>query len=302
MTSFIVILRAEWSGSFGLPRQEFRTLVEVDEVTTLASVILEGARGFGVSIDPRYLFNVAFFGAEATELWRLCYPHREGQLPGVDAQGRVFWCHFRDLSCGDLLRAGEAGLIEGVATEPELVPQVAAGGPDLGDWQALLHAFSALWQAANALGPVSNLYAVTDILMKIARRVRPAKDALDKHHADWGDRGGDPSDVFRLLSAKPWTAESAGRLLACSPAEAEALLWGWGFAYDEDTGVWSRSDDWEARIIRHVVDAILGNLVVEEKRATKIARAVFETYARTGDLPPLWPEQSERPDTGARES
>jgi hypothetical protein len=271
-------------------------------VTTLASVILEGARGFGVSIDPRYLFNVAFFGAEATELWRLCYPHREGQLPGVDAQGRVFWCHFRDLSCGDLLRAGEAGLIEGVATEPELVPQVAAGGPDLGDWQALLHAFSALWQAANALGPVSNLYAVTDILMKIARRVRPAKDALDKHHADWGDRGGDPSDVFRLLSAKPWTAESAGRLLACSPAEAEALLWGWGFAYDEDTGVWSRSDDWEARIIRHVVDAILGNLVVEEKRATKIARAVFETYARTGDLPPLWPEQSERPDTGARES
>lgn len=63
-----------------------------------------------------------------------------------------------------------------------------------------------------------------------------------------------------------------------------------------------RRDDWEARIIRHVVDAILGNLVVEEKRATKIARAVFETYARTGDLPPLWPEQSERPDTGARES
>lgn len=166
------------------------------------------------------------------------------------------------------------------------MPQVGAGGPGPFEWQTLIQALHALWQAADALSPLLNVFALGDILMHVAQRVHPAEEAVAAHADNWRSRGGDPWDLFALLSARSWTSGAVAELLGCSESEAEALLWGWGFIFDEMAGTWDWDDDKDAEIIRSGVAAALR--AGETGQRVSVTEAVAEVVEAVGRGDPLW--------------
>lgn len=270
MTRVTVFLKSEWANFFGLPPESLTTELEAADEEAVAAVIASGAEAFGISIEVHQVHQVSFKGAEDTTFVRLGYPQRIGHVPGVDDAGRVFWAAPRALSVGDLLRAD--WLVPGDCRCLELVPQVAAGGIGPIEWHALMQALHTLWQAADSLSPVLNVIAIGELLRRVATRVHPAEAAVARSADDWRGRGGDPWDLFALLSARPWRSDDVAGLLDCSRAEAEALLWGWGFAFDETAGVWAWDDGEEAEIIRTAISSGL--------RASEVGVAAVEAAVR----------------------
>ncbi len=51
------------------------------------------------------------------------------------------------------------------------------------------------------------------------------------------------------MRSQPRTTEEAATLLHCSANDADAVLWGMGFAFEEETGIWVWAGDREAAIL-----------------------------------------------------
>lgn len=141
---------------------------------------------------------------------------------------------------GDLVRAGDAGLIDGDPRRPYLIVQVPAG--DLGaigsSWSALEETFKIVWQAATALGVA---YSATQAVGALLRRLGKARGVISSYESSWSARGGRPSDLSDVLGARPRSASEVAALLGCRHSDAEALLWGLGFR--ERDGLWGPSND-----------------------------------------------------------
>jgi hypothetical protein len=92
---------------------------------------------------------------------------------------------------------------------------------------------------------------VVDVARRIAKRVKPGRRVLRNHHLDWESRGVRPADFAQLLSTRAWGADELAGLLGCSGTEAQAVLWAFGFAFDQTSQRWVRGDDHEADAIRY---------------------------------------------------
>jgi hypothetical protein len=136
----------------------------------------------------------------------------------------------------ELLDAAEAGLIDGDRLQPYLIPSIPQGDLGaLGEWKHFVDALKVIWDATNGLAAVGGAWGFIELIRRAAiRRSRRAIDTIEHHAAAWNERGAAPADLFRLLIAKPRTTAEIAALVACSEAEAEAILWAFGFSYDDD--------------------------------------------------------------------
>lgn len=152
----------------------------------------------------------------------------------VDVEGLAHWdVHPLDAQIEDLLRAGDAGLVDGDPRRPYLILAVPAG--DLGvfstTWSALEEAFDVLWTAISVAGTG---YSAAQSLQAIRDRFGKAKKVVKSCSGDWHRRGARPSDLPAVLASRPRTPAEVAALLGCAEAEAEALMWGLGFEQAED--------------------------------------------------------------------
>ena len=105
-------------------------------------------------------------------------------------------------------------------------------------WSALEETFKIVWGAASALGIA---YSATEAVSAILRRFGKARNVIESYEYSWAERGGRPSDLLEILSARPRSVSEVGTLLGCTESDAEALLWGLGF--QEEGGNWTPSND-----------------------------------------------------------
>ena len=267
--------------------------VAVDESETLGTLIDRAADIFRIKPNELYagrrpseiVCGIAFFMPGHLDPETIDYPLRQRKIVGVDGAGRVYWRWFKDVPCSDLLRAAERGLVVGDPRRPYFVPQVPAGGVGASEWHAVLNALSALYALGNSFGPIANYYVVVEIVTRIAKRIKPGERALKKHHADWESRGGRPYDLVQVLSAKPWDADELAGLLGCSGAEAQAVLWAFGFAFDQASRRWVRADDCEADAIRYALALAFADDYLPKHLAKRDLRDALIIYSRTGAMP-----------------
>jgi hypothetical protein len=155
----------------------------------------------------------------------------------VDDRGLARWdVHPLEAPIGDLLRAAEAGLLDGNPLRPYLI--LAVPGGDLGvigtTWSAFEEAFGLVWEVASA---AVTAYSAAQAIEAIRARLGGAKEVIGVRSAEWSERGARPADLLAILGARQRSPREVAALLGCAEPEAEALLWGLGFEAADD-GLW----------------------------------------------------------------
>ncbi len=100
------------------------------------------------------------------------------------------------------------------------------------------------------MATIDGVLGFTERLAEVRRR-RSAKasSAVERHGPAWAERGVAPSDLLQLLASRQRSTAEVSSLLGCTAEEAEALLWGLGFAHDPATGTWVHRGDEIARFL-----------------------------------------------------
>lgn len=175
----------------------------------------------------------------------------------VDVIGLARWdVHPLDARIDDLVRAGDAGLLDGDPRRPYLIVAVPAGDPGVfsATWGALEEAFEIIWAAVSVTGTG---YSAIKGFQAVRERFGKAKTVVELRRGDWENRGARPSDLSVVLASRPRTSAEVAALLGCSGVEAEALMWGLGFEQADDRRWRSESDPQEELAVLLVAREIL---------------------------------------------
>jgi hypothetical protein len=153
------------------------------------------------------------------------------------------------------------------------------------------------------MGVLGGAYAAAHpIFVRLRDRIRRGRESAHDHAADWQARGGDPAALAAFLAQRASSTQELSGLLGCSDAQAEAILWSFGFGQGED-GRWRAEADDDAKLLRATWELIVYGFSQTELEPR--LRRVFELYADTGRPPRVeWPDaeivarESEEPDGG----
>lgn len=234
----------------------------VEQDTTDYSILRRGTRPRSIGVVVR--------DACARAVWR---------RPGLDA------------TLSELLDASTAGLIDGDPLQPYLIPSIPQG--DVGGldrWITFTHALEAFWSVLTAAGAIEGALALRDRLRELRRRRAMTAKTVSVHAADWKTRGAAPSDLLKLLAARERPTQEVAALLGCSDPEAEALLWGLGFAHDDEHGTWRHRSDAAAALIADDVDlAFMDSVAVLDDFAglTEVTTERLQSFLDNGQAPDI---------------
>jgi hypothetical protein len=224
-------------------------MVEVSDDEKLGSFLTEAARQLGVSSDREYPYEPSHVGFYRPEDATTTPPVFAAVLPVLDGNGQARWTwRIREVTYGQVLESAEAGAIYGDPRRMHfaLVPQVGNGV--MPDWPAVVHVFQLLKQVLEAMaipGGIAASYAL--IRDRLRKKSENALEVLGEHSFAWRERGADPHTLDIWLDERPWDPRTLGNLLGCSDAEAEAVLWAFGFGRGGD-GQWHRAEDEDAKL------------------------------------------------------
>jgi hypothetical protein len=175
----------------------------------------------------------------------------------VDAAGLARWdVRPLDAPIGNLLRAGDAGLLGGDPLRPYLI--LAVPGGDLGaigtTWSAFEEAFTVVWEVVSAAGTA---YSAAQAIKAIRARLGGAKEVIALRSEEWSERGARPADLVPILGAEARSSGQVAALLGCTETEAEALLWGLDFEAGDD-GLWRAAVENEEASVPLLARSLLG--------------------------------------------
>ncbi len=308
-----------------------RAMVEVDETQTLRHLLRQACVPLGVSLNPRAIDVLSELAAAdgkpspspdpADHLVFIGFRQPDDDLPTLDAPeagvvrrdtrlhqrtavvrdgaGCAVWRRpGLDATMKELVDAATAGLVDGDPLQPYLIPSIPQG--DLGGvdtWIAFRDAIIVLWGVAGAIATVDGVLGVAERLTKVRqRRSRAMTRAVERHAASWHDRGAAPSDLLRMLSQRPRTTDEVAALLGCTPDEAGALLWGFGFVHDNERGVWLHCGDDVAQLIADDLDLTFWLAGASPDRKQLVRTLLTQRLAgtiETGRAPPIEEAQAE---------
>jgi hypothetical protein len=264
--------------------------LDVSDTETLTEVLRRAAERFRV---PYSVTSVAFYRGDPQETeirstWFVVVP---------DSEGRATWQSFKKVPYGDLMRAAEAGVVDGDPLRPYLVLAPQTGNGVLIDWQTYVERFKVFREVCEVLGVPGALYATWDVASRLMRRSREAEQALEQHTGRWRSAGADPYTFNEWLNDKTWHSADLGILLGCTQAEAEAVLWSFGFA-PAPSGVWRRGENEEARMLATNVEMTIdaGSMVGRPGPSLRKLKHEFRERAehliKTGTTPQSRPPTS----------
>jgi hypothetical protein len=240
------------------PYSELPTVtLDAGATDTLAEVLERASTEFNLSDDAGYPYSptwISFYRPEHDDGYSL-----RGESPVltlVDEKGRAVWgVSFTDprVTIDALVRASQAGVVEGDVRRPYLVIRPGYGNGLLPDWSELIVGLTVgleiLRVAADASDAVTGARWLRDRAKGMLDRFRRLPDLFRKHGPKWGDHNGWPYDVYSLIHSRSWRAVDLAGLLGVSTDEAETLLSGLGLVRDPRTDLWSMGTDPESQTL-----------------------------------------------------
>jgi hypothetical protein len=178
-----------------------------------------------------------------------------GQGFVVEANGRVrATLDVASEPYGDLLRAGELGLVRGDLKRIQLwlIPRSAGVGG--ATWNAFRDALPTVWSVWSSVG---SAYGSYEAVQKLVRRFRRATKVLEEHGDELEATGFSPPQLVQLARLRAWTTEEFARAVGVSSSEAEALLDGLGFEPGDDQ-TWRPTTEQAHRVIDRLLAAASG--------------------------------------------
>jgi hypothetical protein len=243
----------EWKRPYG-DRLKLKLVVEEDE--TLGAVMDRAAAELGVEVPEDWGGPVAFIAFYKPE------DDREGlhgwatAITLVDAAGRAVWNNYwKEVQYAELLRAGEAGALDGDPLRPYLILHAEIGNGLLADWNTLLNLWDLAWYAIERVGVAYAAYkAAVEVAQRLRDRISRGREVVSQNHRQWQERGGDPSTLATFLAQRPVATDEIARFLGCTNPEGEAVLWAFGFAPD-GSGRWIPRATDEAKMLERTFGA-----------------------------------------------
>lgn len=274
-----------------------RVRLQADEHESLASVMERAAETMGLRaggslggpFDGRSN-RIAFYKPEDENgLSPRGMPRVFGnELILVDQNGLAIFGVYdhRAVRFADLIRASEAGALEGDPLRPYLMLDVGWGDAPPPDWATMQQGLEVAWQVLQALGVVGGaVAAVTKGREWLAKRVGRAREALSSH-PEWMQKGYRPYQFEALVASREWTAAALAPLLGCSEEEAEAVLWAMGYSFNSDANRWERAGDEAAEMLANIYLAIAW-AEKQGKGWEASFRRWLMRYLDTGECPPF---------------
>ncbi len=254
-----------------LPQSEFdrpyeqrdRFTIEADPDDSLASLREKAYRHFGFEVpDETHQYGRAAYGpcpffkeGDQTGFVERAMPRIHwSQLTLIDSEGRaLFGVHdFRSVTVADLLRASEAGVVDGDVLRPYLVAEGGWGDQPPPDWPTLIHGFEVAWPYIKGLLEGLGLVVTAkEVWERIAERIRTGSESATKHR-EWSQRHFSPYQFQALLRTRNWSSEQIATLLDCSLDEVEPIMWCLGFEIDPGTETWSEQADQVSEFVRAI--------------------------------------------------
>jgi hypothetical protein len=293
--------------------ERMKAVLDVDDEESLASVMQRAKREF--DLKPRVLRSRGVFEEMAPEgVAGLPYFFRFYEadndpplaqrgsslfafnLETIDQQGRAHWNRKSDeIPFGDLVRAGDAGLLNGDPLRPYLVLSLPQGGGGV-----LTDAWNVLQTVWTIMGGLTGTIAFAKLTATQTSRLKEMLQrgsVVHKKAEDWTSRGGGPYEIRKTIERHPWAPDDMRALLDVdTDDEAVAVLELFGAARNDD-GTYSLADTAEASLLRVVEDEALqlarfGYRELSEadkKMVQERLRIIFETGERVKELPPSPP-------------
>lgn len=206
----------------------------------------------------------------------------------VDADGQASWQHeFRDVPYARLIEASDAGVLGGDPLRPYFVTQPEIGNGVLPDWSTIKVVWDALYYVLEHIDTiggaiVAGVAAKRGVIDRLRRRSKSAWEVIERRSGGWGERNGDPQALDWWLDDRAWLPSELADPLGCSVAEAEALLWAFGFA-ESDSGLWRRDLTEESRFLHET--NVLGWLSIEapEEALREVVAEEVRAFLESGE-------------------
>ena len=210
-----------------------------------------------------------------------------------DPSGRAIWRKpGLDASLEEIVDAASAGLVDGDPLRPYLHPSIPQGDAGaLSEWLTFGHALKVIggaYLAANAASAVEGTLALVQRVRKRGEQVADAAEIVGRSAPTWKERDAAPADLLQMLARRPRPTAEIAALLGCSALEAESLLWGLGFHYVPDEGVWVHAGDPLAKLLADDIDLGFADVIVVSGDTESLRHVVIDRlddFLATGDAP-----------------
>jgi hypothetical protein len=206
----------------------------------------------------------------------------------VDEDGRARWnVPFYPVTFSELQRASDAGVLSGDAQRLYYVTYPGIGNGVLATWPVVLVGLKTMWDLLQIAGTVEDGIGFFNRIRTIASgRIEEGRKALEQHAPDWTERHGDPDSVLRMLGSRPWHAADLAVRLGTDEAQAEAILWTFGFTRD-DAGLWRRGGDESADLLGTVFEEIQLSYSLGHQDFRETLEKRFRHQLETGQRAPM---------------
>ena len=260
-----------------LPQVEF----DVSEDETLGSVLARAADRFKLTAQPDVgmEMSIGFFAFD--EPGSQITLHHDLTL--VDDEGHAVWgvWEWRETPFGAVVRAAEAGAIEGLPTRLFLVLLPPMGGGTLLLWSQVLTAWEIADQVLFEISWGSDAFGAL-VIHEVRKRLRRGRPVVSQHYIEWDQRGGIPQLVGGFLTSREWDPAVLAALLGCSREEAGDILGIYGFEEGED-GRWRAGESDAARILQEVQTQTAVH--TETASFEAILKRTLRDFVITGSVP-----------------
>ena len=263
-----------------------KVTLEVEPHEHVGEVLRKAAREWGAEFPGAF---IAFYTPDdESEFAGRISP----TVPLVDDAGRATWRHiFYDVPYRRLIESAEAGVLAGDPRRPYLVMQPGIGDGVLPDWATFKAVWDSIYFVLENVDTIGGSLAAAALAKKhvvdrLRHRTKAAAEAVQQHATDWGTRGGDPYELDEWLDDRIWNSNDLAELLDCTPDEAEALLWGFGFA-QAPSGLWRRNEDPEAEFLTAGTGLGFSSVGAPEARVRKIIQEELEAFLESGQAQSL---------------
>lgn len=309
----LAALSADAEGAIGgLSDEDLRTpyvdrrivALEVEPSETLGAVLREAARTAGAQLPPWASWDswvpafISFYSAKRDP--DLGWLRHEVTL--LDPHERVRWTFaWADEPVGEFLRASDAGVLDGDARKPYLLLQPPMGNGIITDFPTFVELWRLWWDIADKVGILGGLWAIwKGVSPRLRRDSVPTPvdtpDLIEGLYRGWIDNGARPDNLVAFLGQRPWHLQDLAQMLDCTPAQAQALLLGFGHERN-DSGLWVPGDSAPAQLLQGSAEFVIhAGMTTTRDAIERVLRERAERYASTGTTAPLdWTQMGDLP-------
>jgi hypothetical protein len=298
----------DWQVSYADRR---KVEISVTPSATLGEVLRATSSQIGAGSyntgDKRAVFEPAFISFYSDERSDdIGFLNREITL--LDEQGRVRWTwDWLNEPLSELLRAAEAGVLDGDPLRPYLLLQPGIGNGIAADFPTFVELWKLWWDVADKAAILTGLIlGGRELKSRLARSGKDAgpeksPDVIASHYAEWAENGARADNITAFLGRRPWHLADVAQLIGCTEAEAQAFLLGLGYERSS-SGLWRLGESEPARLIQGSAEFVLNaGMTTRVDAMETVLRERAEAFGRTGKATPLdWEELSQLPSDDSR--